>query len=311
MNGARLLLEGLFDYAGLFPPAGLSLAEAVERYASYRAGPDAWMLGRFVVPIEQCGELERVAAGLPDAAFARPWGLAVLGSGSVEDDRQTLADFTVRQHGAGDRLRVDAVEVRVASPLDVRRVRVLAADGWPVYCEPTGAPESNLEPILDAIAIAGLRAKLRAGGVTAEQIPSADSVARRLAGCVQRGISLKATAGLHHGLTGDHALTTDSDGPRTTMHGYLNLLVAAGVAEAAGAAAVRADEVVAALARLLRLRSRPIFTSTGVLEWPGEDGPITEGPLHDIAASARALLRGIGTCSFEEPVADARALGLV
>lgn len=307
MTGARLLLEGLFDYAGLFPPAGLSLAEAVARYASYRTGPDAWMLGRFVVPIEQCGDLERVTAGLPDAAFARPWGLAVLGSGSVEDDRQTLSDFTARQRAADDRLRVDAVEVRVTSPLDARRARVLAAGGWPVYCEPTGA----LEPILDAIAIAGLRAKLRAGGVTAEQIPSADSVARRLAGCVQRGISLKATAGLHHGITGDHALTTDSDGPRATMHGYLNLLVAAGVAEAAGAAAVRADEVVAALARLLRLRSRPILTSTGVLEWPGEDGPITEGRLHDIAASARALLRGIGTCSFEEPVADARALGLV
>ncbi|MFP5380108.1 MAG: hypothetical protein ACLGHP_10255 [Vicinamibacteria bacterium] len=95
------------------------------------------------------------------------------------------------------------------------------------------------------------------------------------------------------------------------MHGYLNLLVAAGVAEAAGAAAVRADEVVDALARLLRLRTSPVLTVGGVLEWPGDDGPLTEGPLDEIAPSARALLRGIGTCSFDEPVADARALRLL
>lgn len=306
MNGARLLLDGLFDYAGLFPPAGLPLASVVEQYATYRRGPAAWMLGRMVVPIDQLGALEDVVAPFPDATFGRPWTLSVLGSGSIEDDRPSLSDFTSRQQRAGERLRIVAVEVRVASPLEVRRARALAADGWDVYCEPVVAGDA----VLDAIAIAGMRVKLRAGGVRAEQIPSAVAVARLLAGCVQRGISMKATAGLHHAVSGIHPLTAEPDSPCASMHGYLNLLIAAGVAEAAGAAAVRAPEVVDAIARILQLTRRPVFTAGGVLEWTDGNGPLTEGPLHELAPGARALVRGIGTCSFDEPVSEARALGL-
>lgn len=46
----RELLRGLIDYAGMFPPAALPLAEAVKNYKEYSTGPQAWMLARFVVP---------------------------------------------------------------------------------------------------------------------------------------------------------------------------------------------------------------------------------------------------------------------
>jgi hypothetical protein len=52
----RALLSGLVDYAGLFPPAGLDMAGAVERYANHHRGPRAWMLGRFVVPVARLTE---------------------------------------------------------------------------------------------------------------------------------------------------------------------------------------------------------------------------------------------------------------
>ena len=35
---ARLLLEGIVDYAGLFPHAGLGMPKAVRNFAHYRAG---------------------------------------------------------------------------------------------------------------------------------------------------------------------------------------------------------------------------------------------------------------------------------
>jgi hypothetical protein len=53
----RVLLENLIDYAGLFPPAGLSMQDAVRNYARYRDGDDAWALGRFVVPQERVDEV--------------------------------------------------------------------------------------------------------------------------------------------------------------------------------------------------------------------------------------------------------------
>jgi hypothetical protein len=71
----RALLAGLIDYAGLFPPAALSMAEAVANYAGYRGGPDAWALGRFVVPAARLAEFEASAAPCLNGT---PWLLSVL-----------------------------------------------------------------------------------------------------------------------------------------------------------------------------------------------------------------------------------------
>ena len=58
----RTLLAGSIDYAGLFPPAGLDMAASVRQYADYRSHPDAWALGRFVVPAARLTEFEQEAA---------------------------------------------------------------------------------------------------------------------------------------------------------------------------------------------------------------------------------------------------------
>jgi hypothetical protein len=53
----RVLLDHLIDYAGLFPPAALSMPDAVRNYARYREGEYAWVLGPFVVPKERMHEV--------------------------------------------------------------------------------------------------------------------------------------------------------------------------------------------------------------------------------------------------------------
>ena len=51
------LFARLIDYAGMFPPASLSLEEAVRNYETYSRGDYAWMLGRFVVPLAHAHEV--------------------------------------------------------------------------------------------------------------------------------------------------------------------------------------------------------------------------------------------------------------
>lgn len=63
----RALLTGLIDYAGLFPPAGLSMAQVVANYASYQRRPDHWALGRLVVPVARLAEFEAALEALPEA----------------------------------------------------------------------------------------------------------------------------------------------------------------------------------------------------------------------------------------------------
>jgi hypothetical protein len=50
-------MAGAVDYAGLFPPAQLPLADALAEYRRALAGADAWMLGRFIVPAVQLSVL--------------------------------------------------------------------------------------------------------------------------------------------------------------------------------------------------------------------------------------------------------------
>jgi hypothetical protein len=55
----RALLGHLVDYAGLFPPAALTMQDAVRNYARYRDGEYAWALGKFIVPRARASEVPR------------------------------------------------------------------------------------------------------------------------------------------------------------------------------------------------------------------------------------------------------------
>src|SRR4029434_3531832 len=49
----RALLAHSSDYAGMFPPCSLGLEPALRNQAEYVRSAEAWMLGAFVLPIEQ------------------------------------------------------------------------------------------------------------------------------------------------------------------------------------------------------------------------------------------------------------------
>ncbi|MGH9658246.1 MAG: hypothetical protein ACRD96_06860, partial [Bryobacteraceae bacterium] len=122
------------------------------------------------------------------------------------------------------------------------------------------------------------RAKIRLGG---ERVAPAELLARFL---VDARVPFKATAGLHRAIRSAGG------------HGFLNVLVAAALAD-------RGVEVVtAALEEDSPAAFR--FDST-VVAW--REHALGEA---DIAAMRRRLI-SFGSCSFDEPVEDLRALGLL
>src|SRR5579862_568523 len=50
VDARTALLGRLFDHAPMFPPAAMALPDALEEDERAQASPDAWLLGRFVVP---------------------------------------------------------------------------------------------------------------------------------------------------------------------------------------------------------------------------------------------------------------------
>lgn len=266
----RALLTELIDYAGLFPPAGLEMAAAVRNYASYLSGEYSWMLGGFIVQAGRIDEFEKAASQY----FAgKRWKIGLLGK-------------------PGKPVEADEVELRAER---IRDIRPMA--GVTTYFEltPALAPDATIE----AIAKAGVRAKIRTGGLTAEAIPETSRVARFLDVCNKNRVAFKATAGLHHPLRGEHPFTYQPRSAHGMMHGFLNLFLAAILIFTGGSESDAAQLLVEDSAGAFRFDDEAI-------RW--RQCRIT---LQQIRDARERFAISFGSCSFDEPVRELAAMGLL
>ncbi|WP_199752226.1 hypothetical protein [Actinoplanes sp. ATCC 53533] len=155
--------------------------------------------------------------------------------------------------------------------------------GIPVYVEvPWGAAQPGA---LDALAGTGAHAKLRTGGSTAAAFPTEAALAAAIAGCLDRDLAFKCTAGLHH------ALRHSASDTGFEHHGFLNVLLATAAlldgADTTHAAEILAERSADALADAARRLSEAHV------------------------ARLRDVFRSFGTCSITEPLTDLTALGLL
>lgn len=287
----RTLLHGLVDFAGLYPPAELAMDDAVQRYAEYRRGPHAWMLGRYVVPAPRLAEFARAAEPFL-APGAVPWRASVVSAGTdVAADVGAIAALNASHRG----IECDALEVRAASADEIARI-ARAVRGAPLAVFVELPPDPDPSPLIAELAARALRAKLRTGGVTASAFPAADAIVRFIAACVRSGVPFKATAGLHHPFCGEYRLTYAAGSAAAPMFGYLNLFLAAALLRDGASA----DDAVALLTE--RDAGNVVFADDGV-RWRS----------HLMLTARLAQLReraalSFGSCSFTEPVDELGAL---
>jgi hypothetical protein len=320
----RALLNGLLDYAGLFPPAALPFHQAIRNYAHYRSGADGWMLGRFVCPSGLLADVGRFVPWLFDVG--PPLALSVLvGKGkdsaellaSLRDELRAVAEL---QQEHGERVTVEALEVRLPAltglkPEQVAELVTAANEiiesairgAVTTYYEVPQGPgwQEGVKNVLSGLAlsvpVAGpaeqvfsrpARLKLRCGGEAPSAFPSSEQLAWVLCQCRQRRIAWKATAGLHH------PFRRFQTPLRAPLHGFINLFGAAVLAHARnlGEEQVRAileDEE----------PSHFLFDEQG-FRWG--DVAITTP---EITAAREQFAVSFGSCSFDEPREDLRALG--
>jgi hypothetical protein len=145
----------------------------------------------------------------------------------------------------------------------------------------------------------GAFAKLRTGGLTPDAIPSTAHVADFLSRAAALRVPFKATAGLHHPLRSMRPLTYAADAPRATVHGFLNVFTAAALAWGAA-------DVATVLAVLDETDARAFQFGDDALNWRGHALSTRQ-----LITARREFAHSFGSCSFEEPVADLRELGLL
>ena len=152
---------------------------------------------------------------------------------------------------------------------EIKGVPPTLPDAGTTYCE------IPLDADLAPLAALGARAKIRLGGAS---VPSCQAVANFL----RARVPFKATAGLHHPIR------------NAPMHGFINLFLAA-------ALAWRGEDP---LPTLEEPSAAAFHFGSDAVTWHG----------HTFSAAELREVRerfaiSFGSCSFEEPIADLKALG--
>jgi hypothetical protein len=282
MSAIGTLLEGLFDYAGLYPPARLDMRTAVRNYLDYRNGEHAAALGRFVVDLDHVPDLREKASNL-----SREIRLSAIALPTTEWDG--LSRFV------DDGLQVEAIEIKAESAAEIEYAHRRFPPNVTIFFEiPINAHGPEL---IDAISRVGARAKLRMGGIVAEAFPTAPQIAKSLKALADRSIAFKATAGLHHPIRSTHPFNGTANSDAGKMHGFINLCCAAALLHFGGE--VHDAEI--------------LLEEEDPAAWQVTREAISWRNFHWTADQLRSVreqsLFSVGSCSFEEPVHDLETMG--
>lgn len=310
----RVLSTRLIDYAGLFPPAKLEMPPAVEAYARHIRSTHEWMLGSFICPVSRLDELTKSAAMVMPGTFATSgyremadelpaWRISAIipaqDESGVADAIEAIDTFNQRHSNEENGLAIiDAVELKASEPGFIdETVELIPEDIRPFYeFDTTG----DVRGYVAALAGDNAAAKIRCGGVTADLIPSSKQIANFVDACNAGGVPFKATAGLHHPIRSEHPLTYEDDAPRGVMHGFINVFL--------GSALLRAREIDRnQLIELLEDGDPGSFAfDDQQASWRGRSVDLSR-----LNKARESFAVGYGSCSFDEPTADLKSLGLL
>lgn len=288
------LLDGLFDYAGMFPPASLSFEDTLKNSAGFLASlRRPYLLGGDIV-LDQTKLSLLTPAAISQAGFQRsPLRVCLLGQPLTDSNRIFSA-----LPGAG--CRIVSYEVKLPWPFAgfpqsaadaIAKIRRSLERSIQLFVEPELSPadwENKLEAVFglfDIINKPDPRAvglKIRGSGPKA--ITNA-VLSRLLPEVNKRGLPFKATAGLHHPLRNTKA---------GNDLGFLNLATAFRLQCALGSELPKNR-----LLECLESEDAGVFGFNKALSWKECSIPATA-----LQAAIQRVPFSIGSCSLNDPDDD-------
>lgn len=275
-SAAAALSDGLFDDAGLFPPASAKVAEAVADHALHRVSWYDNLVASFSSRDSRLVEVDACAArlGLPavDVTVVVPAGLEALPAALT-----TLSRCP--------RLTLRAVDVPMGTSPAVLAGRVagaLAERDVPLYVEVSGS--LGTEARIHQLSALGVRLKLRGGGTSIHPFTPEPELALMILGCAAELLPFKCVTGMSRAY---RHRDLDSLFQR---HGFLNVALAT-------LAAIRTGSHAAVRSILAEHDQRALAEE--ILELTPRD-----------VAAVRSVLARVSSSHITESVADLIALGI-
>jgi hypothetical protein len=296
----QALLAKSIDYAGMFPPCSLDLESALRNQAEYIRSPDAWMLGAYVLPVEQFDAARQLLSQFDPLHPLRVAALGPKRNAEAFLDAVEDADTAIRSLSSNvDLVSISHLEMFLPHDVDsalLQEAKSIIGD-LPVFWE---APPERAQQTIELLAEHNSNAdsatfgyKLRTGGVTAAAFPTSAEIARALVSPATHQLPMKFTAGLHH------PIRQFRDEVKTRMHGFLNVL---------GAAVMAAEHRWDAHQTSIMLEDEKADSfsfADDFFAW--REWKIDIKRLQ----YRRKFVTSFGSCSFDEPREDLRALGFL
>ena len=291
-------LASVIDYAGVFPPASLSVRQAVTEYRDARTSGAYWMLGRFLIRASQLEDLAGAAMSTMTSGEAA-WDISVIFDSEPGEAASLASEFHAEMEPA---MVVSAAEARIVdtSAPGIESLFTTATSISPevvpfLEIERTDDITRQVHSLAKAIEHANRPggAKIRCGGVTPDQFPEPDLIAEFITATTDSNLPFKATAGLHR------PFRHFDDDLGVYRHGFLNILLAA-AASAQGENRPTVTDIIS--------ESDPTAfnLSSAFARW------------RDMTVPGSALRRirqrhfiGYGSCDFNEPVEALTELGMI
>lgn len=340
-DGLRILLTDCIDYAGIFPPAQLSLKRALRNYVQYLQQPEVWMLGRFVCPAAQLPSLGSQTRTLRNARRSRPppasaaeeagpaaaeqlglelvHRISVIGTGGDRSDQllrntdQDIQGIVEFQNSHGTYAKVETLELKLSSDL---------------VSVPTKVVTDLLDEVRQRIRLAELRSidvfvefpfggawessVLRMLEVIESRHDERFGVKIRTGGVEPSGwLMPEQVAYFIVACHVRHVIWKATAG----LHRPLSRFDASNGTWQFGFLNLLCAAVFASVHNLRHEQITPILTETTIARFTFADDSISWGDyratLREIQQARRQSLRSFGSCSFDEPRAGLRDLTLI
>lgn len=291
-------LGAIIDYAGVFPPASLTLDEAVSIYRRARTSETHWVVGRFLCPTSRLSDL---AASLTRSIEPGEgtWEIATVFDDEAGTAASDAQDFHAEMQPAA---RIASAEARfldaMGEDLDtlIDAITSVQPEIVPfIEVDRSASVAHQIERVATSLLhrsrIGGV--KLRCAGTTADMFPSPDEVAEFIMEATAHHLPFKATAGLHQ------PIRHRDDGLDVWRHGFVNLLVAA-----AAAGQGRSSDTVTAI--IAETDPDAFSMGTAFVSW--RDISIPGPSMRRIRANGFVAF---GSCEIAEPIAALADLAFI
>ena len=322
-NSVRVFMNEIIDYAGIFPPAGLTLKESFDNFNDYRFYKHNWMLSKFVCPFSKLPELAELITQKSGEDKSGKLKIAVLGSISKDEaafeknigkDINDIHRFLKKNES---KVVIESFEVRLPPDLTTFRqsgdfidilnnVREKASEhisrSMQIFLE-TEYTSKDWRDTIDSLSSTlsvcnnyysdekdymNLGFKFRTGGITLESYPTIEQAAYAIGKCLDNKVPFKATAGLHH------PVRHFSEQAKTKMHGFLNIF---GAGILYFCKKIEPNELI----KVIEDENPENFKfDEDSFSWRNRKVTVPE------IEEARKFMLSFGSCSFDEPRHDLR-----